>query len=181
MSGGPGRAPPGPPVILGAFLAVWLFGRANLVEALLALLVCAVVAMVLSRARREAAEARASAEAANSRLHDLEFALRTTSRVSWTLDVLGRRIAHPEALTTLLGAVPTYEDAASPAPSFIHPEDAAEMRRAHARCLASGECGPLHLRFIRADGEVRWASSRACTRSRPISRSSRRRDRPSAI
>ncbi len=152
----PGRTPPGPPVILGAFLAVWLFGRADLVQALLALLVCAVVAMVLSRSRREADAARAEAQAAQARLRDMEFALRTTSRVTWTLNVLARRIDHPEALETLLGAVPAYEDASSPAPSFIHPEDAAEMRRAHARCLSSGECGPLHLRFVRADGEIRW-------------------------
>ncbi|MGE3141890.1 MAG: hypothetical protein AB7L65_01090 [Hyphomonadaceae bacterium] len=70
------NAPPGPPLALGAALAIWLFARTELVTTLMALLVALLVGLGYVRARREAIEARRALAAAQARLAVLEQGLR---------------------------------------------------------------------------------------------------------
>lgn len=73
--------PPGPPVALGAALAIWLFAQAELTTTLMALLVAALVGMGYVRALRETAQAQALAAANAARIVELEAALAVASGV----------------------------------------------------------------------------------------------------
>ncbi len=148
--------PPGPPVILGAVLAIWLFARANTAELMLALLVAVAVSLVLTRARRDADQAAREAAHLRSRFADIEFALRSSSRVTWAVDFDRRELRLGDHVEELLGFRPSFEDCAKAAPSFIHSEDRAAVTKLHADALEAGEAGPAQIRLVRPDGEVRW-------------------------
>jgi hypothetical protein len=75
------HTPPGPPVALGAALAIWLFAQGALVYTLMALLVAALVGIGYVRARREAIEATAKVAEQAARIADLESALALASGV----------------------------------------------------------------------------------------------------
>ncbi len=153
---GPGRTPPGPPVVLGAVLAIWLFARANFLELVMGGLVAALVALVLTRARRDAEAAKREADALRDRLNDLEFALRMSSRAAWVVDFERREVRASQGLAEMLGTIPSFEDAANAAPSFVHAGDRAAVIAAHARALETGASAPAYVRFIRPNGVVRW-------------------------
>lgn len=150
------KTPPGPPVVLGSALAIWLFARSNITELMLALLVACVVSMVLTRARRDADAAMQEAALLRGQLADAAFGMRMANRYTWTIDFEQRCVRLGEGSEAFLGVRLTFEDAANAAPSFVHPEDRATVTRMHADALEHGEAEPAHVRLLRADGGLRW-------------------------
>jgi PAS domain S-box-containing protein len=103
--------------------------------------------------RRAEASARQSAE-------HLRLAVGAARIGVWTYEPSTKRFASSVGMHELAGLVPDDPEAAETIASRIHPEDAAQLRRAIAGLPRGGRV-ETEYRLVRPDGHIRWLMTRA--------------------
>ncbi len=113
---------------------------------------------VTAHKMREIALAEADAESARAAAR-LGLALEAYSAVVWELDLVARRVVDAEALATILGFTPTWEDTFVGAGGMHHPDDWGQLQEAIEALYAKEPVAPAEHRVFRRDGAIVWMST----------------------
>ena len=101
--------------------------------------------------------------------YDSEFRLRLAADSAnaglWTLETASGRVWATDKTKELFGFGPKEEFNLAKFLSIVHLEDRDSVRETLAKSMQSGAESGIEYRIIRADGEIRWISTRGRRRS----------------